>query len=31
MGIIKAAVCKEFGEPLSIENIILRDPKDGEI
>ena len=31
MGIIKAAVCKEFGKPLSIENIILRDPQHGEI
>ena len=31
MGVIKAAVCKEFGKPLSIENIILRDPQDGEI
>jgi len=28
---IRAAVCHEFGSPLSVETVILRDPGPGEV
>ena len=31
MGIVKAAVCKEFGEALSVENVLLNEPQKGEV
>ena len=31
MGIVKAAICKEFGEALSVENVILNEPQTDEV
>ena len=31
MGIVKAAICKEFGEALSVESILLNDPEAEEV
>ena len=31
MSTIKAAVCHEFGKPLTIENVELRAPQGGEV
>ena len=31
MGIVKAAVCKEFGKALSVENILLNNPEAEEV
>ncbi len=31
MTTVRAAVCRAFGAPLEIENVVLRDPRDGEV
>ena len=31
MSIIRAAVCHEFGKPLVVEEVLLREPKSGEV
>ena len=31
MSVIRAAVCHEFGKPLAVEEVLLREPKTGEV